>query len=103
MREHFTIGLQNNNDLKSKDLFRLGGQRWRRMSFAEKMPYVEMANQVKQQTSQKQNGKNERQNKPVAGDPAKKDDNTKDQKRKEQVRLLNETFAIILIPTRLKL
>ncbi|XP_014476671.1 PREDICTED: HMG1/2-like protein isoform X2 [Dinoponera quadriceps] len=73
------------NKLKSQDLFRLGGQTWRRMSSVEKMPYVETANQVKQQTQQ--NGKNERQNKPTGGESSKKpDQNQKDQKRKEQER-----------------
>ncbi|XP_032672826.1 high mobility group B protein 3-like [Odontomachus brunneus] len=75
---------QDHNKLKSQDLFRLGGQRWRRMSSTEKMPYVEAANLAKQQTQQ--NGKNERQNKPVGGDSSKKPDNQKDQKKKDQER-----------------
>lgn len=96
VRERFTNKLQDHNKLKSQDLFRLGGHRWRRMSSAEKMPYVEAANLVKQQTQP--NGKNERQNKSVGGDSSKKPDNQKDQKKKDQVHSLNK--LLMLIPIR---
>lgn len=62
---------------------------WRRMSSAERMPYVEAANVVKQQTQQ--NGKNERQNKTVGGDSSKKVDNQKDPKKKDQVLFVKQT------------
>lgn len=59
-----TVELQNYNKMKSKDLFRLGGQEWRRMSSAEKTPYVEAAKLAQQQSQQ--NNKNAQQNKPLA-------------------------------------
>lgn len=82
------IELQDFDKLKSRDLFRLGGQRWRRMSSAEKMPYVEAAKLVKQQTQQ--DNKTGQQNKSNGNDTSQKSENQKNQKRKErQVYLRN--------------
>ncbi|XP_024877687.1 DNA-binding protein MNB1B-like [Temnothorax curvispinosus] len=72
---------QEYNKLKAKDLFRLGGQAWRQMSSADKMPYVEAA---KQQSQNNKNNKNAQQNKPNSSDSSKKADGQKDQKKKER-------------------
>ncbi|XP_077273934.1 uncharacterized protein LOC143903824 [Temnothorax americanus] len=71
---------QDYNKLKAKDQFRFGGQAWRQMSSAEKMPYVEAA---KQQSQNNKNNKNAQQNKPNSSDSSKKADQ-KDQKKKER-------------------
>lgn len=71
--------MQDYNKVKSKDLFRLGGQKWRQMSSTEKMPYVEAAKQAQQQSQQ--NNKSE-QTKPSSGDVSKKSNN--EQKKKER-------------------
>ncbi|XP_067216009.1 uncharacterized protein [Linepithema humile] len=76
---------QDNNKINSKDLFRLGGQKWRRMSSTEKMPYVKAAKLAQQQSQQ--NNKNGQQNKPDGNDPSKKTENKKqDEKKKERER-----------------
>ncbi|XP_029670999.1 HMG1/2-like protein [Formica exsecta] len=86
---------QDYNKVKSRDLFRLGGQKWRQMSSTEKMPYVEAA-KVAQQQSQ-QNNKNEQQTKPDSGEISKKSDNNQRkkerefQKRKERKRSRSKT------------
>jgi hypothetical protein len=73
--------------MKSKDLFRLGGQRWREMSSKEKTPYVREAKLAKQLSQQ--NNKSDHTNKINDNDSTKKSGNQKDQKKKEQeVRLL---------------
>lgn len=72
--------LQDYNKVKSRDLLRLGGQKWRQMSSTEKMPYVEAAKLAQQQSQQ--NNKSEQQTKPNAGDISKKSDN--EQRKKEQ-------------------
>ncbi|KYN27607.1 PREDICTED: high mobility group B protein 2-like isoform X2 [Trachymyrmex cornetzi] len=73
---------QNYNKIKSRDLFRLGGQAWRKMSSTEKMPYVEAA-KLTQQRSQ-QNTKSIQQNKPNSSDSSKKLENQRDQKKNER-------------------
>lgn len=77
-----TDELQNYNKMKSSDLFRLGGQEWRRMSSVEKMPYVEAAKLAQQQSQQ--NNKNAQQNKPNSNDSSKKPENQRNPKKKER-------------------
>jgi len=73
--------------MKSKDLFRLGGQRWREMSSEEKTPYVREAKLAKQQSQQ--NNKSDHTNKINDNDSTKKSGNQKEHKKKErEVRLL---------------
>lgn len=88
-----TVELQDNNKVKGKDLFRLGGQKWRRMSSMEKMPYVKAAKLAQQQSQQ--TNKNGQQNKPDGSDPSKKNENQKDQKqdqKKKEREVLNIKF-----------
>ncbi|XP_011879503.1 PREDICTED: high mobility group B protein 2-like [Vollenhovia emeryi] len=73
---------QNCNKAKSKDLFRLGGQTWRQMSSADKMPYVEAAKLAQQQSQQ--SNKSAQQNKSNGSDSSKKPEGQRDQKKKEQ-------------------
>lgn len=87
--EHYvneTVELQNYNEVKNKDMFRFGGQRWRRMSSTEKMPYVEAAKLAQQQNnkSSQQNNKSTHQNKPNSSDTSKKSESQRDQKKKKQ-------------------
>lgn len=90
------IGLQNYNKVKSRDLFRLGGQAWRRMSSEEKMPYVEAAKLAQQQSQQ--NNKSAQQNKPNDGDSSKKPEDQRDPKKKErEVHSLNNLPLISYI------
>lgn len=81
--------------MKSKDLFRLGGQTWRQMSSTEKMPYVEAAKLAQQQSQQ--NNKSAQQNKPSGSDSSKKPENQKDQKKKEREVYLNKLPLIFYI------
>ncbi|KYN06703.1 PREDICTED: high mobility group B protein 2-like isoform X2 [Cyphomyrmex costatus] len=74
---------QNYNKVKSRDLFRLGGQTWRQMSSTEKMPYVEAA-KLAQQQSQQNTNKNTQQNKPNNSDSSKKPENQRDHKKNER-------------------
>lgn len=69
--------------MKNKDLLRLGGQKWRKMSSAEKMPYVKAAKLAQQQSQQ--NIKNEQQTKSKSpdGDVSKKSDNEQRKKERE--------------------
>ncbi|KYN35853.1 hypothetical protein ALC56_09644 [Trachymyrmex septentrionalis] len=73
---------QNYNKMKSRDLFRLGGQTWRQMSPSEKMPYVEAAKLAQQQSQQ--NTKSTQQNKPNSSDSSKKLENQRVQKKNER-------------------
>jgi len=77
-----TVELQNYNKVKSRDLFRLGGQTWRKMSSTEKMPYVEAAKLAQQQSQH--NNKSTQQNKSNGNDSSKKPQSQRDQKNKER-------------------
>ncbi|XP_070523002.1 uncharacterized protein [Cardiocondyla obscurior] len=74
------VPLQNHTKVKSKDLFRLGGQTWRQMSSAEKMPYVEAAKLAQQS---QQNSKRTRQRKPNSNDSSKNSESQRDQIKPE--------------------
>lgn len=87
------IELQDHGKVKSKDLFRLGGQRWREMSSEEKMPYIKAAKLVKQQSQH--NNKSEQMNKTNGDDFTKKSENQKDQKKKEREVYLLISFSLV--------
>jgi len=87
--------------MKSRDLFRLGGQTWRQMSPTEKMPYVEAAKLAQQQSQQ--NSKSTQQYKSNSSDSSKKLENQRDQQKNErEVCLLNKLLLISYIFSKIK-
>ncbi|XP_020294187.1 high mobility group B protein 3-like [Pseudomyrmex gracilis] len=85
---------QTNNKLKNKDLFRLGGQIWRQMSAADKMPYVKAAKLAaqEQKSQQQTDTSGGQQNKSTNGNSSKKFENPrKDKKRREKRRSSSKT------------
>jgi len=103
--DHYLSGaveLQNYNKVKSRDLFRLGGQTWRQMSSVEKMPYVEAAKLAQQQSQQ--NNKSTQQNKPNGNDSSKKPQSQRDQKNKErEVCSLNKLSFSLIFRNKIKI